>query len=94
MSLTPVEGKRVVLKSFCGEQTGPAGTIPAENYWLLIGRWGRIVRPGSQASLLAGFSVEPRLLIRFDDSVAGLGLEAHNEIPHALWILVSDLAEV
>ena len=74
-------GKRVLLKSFNGSLIAPENVKPAENYWLLI---------GSKATVeLANDS--DRVLIQFERNLSSLGLVNHNEIPNALWILISDL---
>ncbi|RYY03500.1 MAG: hypothetical protein EOO53_06205 [Gammaproteobacteria bacterium] len=74
-------GKRVVLKSFNGSLNAPHDTKAEENYWLLI---------GSKAVVELAKDVD-RVLLKFDRDLSNLGLASHNEIPNALWILISDL---
>src|SRR4051794_33916797 len=84
-------GNRVKLKSFRGRKTSPSKVPPEENYWLLIQRSGQITQSPRQRSLFATFSKQKKVLVKFDDSLADLSLECHNEIPNALWILTTDL---
>jgi len=87
-------GSKVKLKSFCGRKTVRPGISPAENYWILIGRTGRVVQSPHQRTLFASFSHQKKVLVRFDESLADLSLECHNEVPNSLWILIRDLEPV
>jgi hypothetical protein len=74
-------GKRVVLKSFNGSLIAPQDIKTEENYWLLIG----------SKAVVESTNNTDRVLIKFERDLLSLGLINHNEIPNALWILISDL---
>lgn len=74
--------KKVKVISFNNELLAPENCDPSENYWLLIGKTGKIVRPINKNS---------RVLVQFEQSIKELGLHCHNEIPNSLLILTSDL---
>lgn len=86
-SLPP--GSRVLLESFCGQKQTTAATRPNENYWLLVGERGTVVESPNGPYTGGG---ETRVLVQFDKSVKSLGLECHNSVENALWVLVSDLS--
>lgn len=77
-------GKKVKLVRFNNELTAPEKCDPSENYWSLIGKTGKIVKP---------INTNSRVLVQFDESVSKLGLHCHNEISNSLLILASDLKE-
>jgi hypothetical protein len=58
-----------------------------ENYPLLLGRGGVVLEDHPPSDEL-----RDRVLVKFDDDLARLGLACHNHVPNALWILPSDLA--
>lgn len=74
-------GKRVVLKLFNGNLVAPQTVNPNENYWLLI---------GSKAVVEQANNTD-RVLLKFERDLLSLNLVNHNEVPNALWILISDL---
>ena len=74
-------GKRVVLKSFNGNLNAPQDVKAEENYWQLI---------GSKAVVEIANRTD-RVLIKFERDLSSLGLANHNEVPNALWVLISDL---
>ncbi len=74
-------GKRVVLKSFNGSLTAPQDVRPEENYWLLIG----------SKAVVEMTNNSDRVLVKFERDLSSLGLINHNQVPNALWILISDL---
>ena len=78
--LTP--GAKVQLKSFNNTSTSPEGCEAGENYWLLIGHTGIILKPENKRH---------RALVKFNTSVEELGLHCHNEVENSLLILTSDL---
>jgi len=78
-------GSKIKLVAFNGEKTTPDDCEPEENYWLLIGKTGRIVGPKNKRL---------RVLVQFDESVSSLGLHCHNENPNSLLILISDLERI
>jgi hypothetical protein len=83
-----VNGTRVLLKSFNGATCAPLGweDDPANNYWLLVGHVGLIVKD------VPSRHISPdRVLVKFDVDTIGLGLHCHNEIQNSLWIQRSDL---
>ena len=80
-------GIRVELVSFNGELEAAANVDKNENYWLLIGSRGKIVDDLAKAGIQ-----KDRVLVRFDVSIAQLGLESHNEVPNTLWIRRTDLS--
>jgi acetylornithine/N-succinyldiaminopimelate aminotransferase len=73
---------RVEIKSFNGTLHGSGVVDPQENYWLLIGKTGRIVAQKNERQ---------RLLIHFDVSICSIGLHCHNPVENTLFILESDL---
>jgi hypothetical protein len=79
-------GDKVILQCFLGRQKAPGSVREDENYWVLIGEKGIVVKtedhPGKTGE---------RVLIEFSNSIAARGLNCHNEISNSLWILVSDL---
>lgn len=72
----------VILKSFNGKSVAPEDCDPNENYWLLLGKRGRIIKDKNSRS---------RVLVKFYEPVSELGLCCHNEIPNSLLILLSDV---
>lgn len=93
MSMTtnfPV-GQRVTLRSFRGTILAPRGTHARDNYWLLVGCRGTIVR-NDDTSEVGRRPDGARVLVKFDNEVAALGLTCHNQVPNALWLFTSDLA--
>jgi hypothetical protein len=74
--------QRVRIKSFNGSSVSPPACKESENYWRLIGELGTVVAPKNERS---------RYLVKFDVSVAGLGLHCHNPIENSLWIHGADL---
>jgi len=78
-------GLKVKLKTFNGDREAPQDCSSSENYWLLIGKSGAIVKPENHRS---------RVLIQFDEQVSDLGLHCHNKIPNSLLILSSDLEAI
>ena len=79
-------GDRVILSLFNGTETAEDLVSPANNYWKLIGGHGVVVED------VQSFSLEDRLLVKFDTQISNLGLACHNESTNALWILRSDLS--
>jgi len=73
---------KIILKEFNGNSEAPEDCDPQENYWLLIGRKGKIVKEMNSRS---------RVLVQFNESVSELGLHCHNEVPNSLYILLSDI---
>ncbi len=82
---------RVVVRSIDGTSQPTDEVKPAENYWLLIGTEGVIVKTWQQAD----FSMDrPRCLVKFDQDVKALGLHCHNDIENSLWILETDIVRI
>jgi len=77
----------VRLISFNSENEAPHDVEPRENYWLLIGQTGTVVKDQPPRGVEAG-----RVLVQFGCNVKALGLECHNEVENALWISKGDLA--
>ncbi len=73
---------RVEIKSFNGVVRGASDVDPRENYWLLIGKTGRVVAQKNERQ---------RLLIHFDVLISSMGLHCHNPIENTLFIFESDL---
>jgi hypothetical protein len=84
-------GNRKLFKlvSFNGSQLAPLDVEAYENYWRLIGQVGRIL----EADRPYGIDKD-RVLVNFEPSLDGMGLENHNETPNSLWIRLSDLEVV
>ena len=78
-------GSKVKLISFNGNLFAPNECDPSENYWVLIGKSGTVIKSENYRS---------RVLVQFDELVSGFGLHCHNEIPNSLLILVSDLKNI
>lgn len=81
----PSQGTRVVLQCFNGTTEGPPGRKPSDDYWRLIGSTGVVLEPTNARG---------RVLVRFDEDVAALGLACHNPEPNSLLIAESDLAAI
>ena len=75
-------GTKVQLNTFNKTLNAPDNCDPSENYWLLIGETGTIVKQENNNS---------RVLVQFDNSVLLEGLHCHNEIKTSLLILSTDL---
>ena len=84
-------GYSVKLRSFNGLLKPKKEVESTENYWILIGAHGVIKQSPLEDSLYASFSKSKRVLVKFEEDLCSMGLEAHNEIENSLWILVSDL---
>jgi hypothetical protein len=84
-------GERVVMKSFNGTPQPTERVKSSENYWLLVGRVGVIVKTWREADFEM---TTARFLIKFDECVKDLGLHCHNEIENSLWILSTDIESV
>ena len=83
----------VVLKSFWGTMA-PTGNVRAnENYWILVGEKGVVLKSESETTLPRHERGE-RVLVLFDVDIRAKGLECHNEVDNSLWIFVSDLEKV
>ena len=82
MNRKPAVGARVKLNAFLGSTTAPEDCDPAENYWKLIGQFGKVQAdvPGSD-----------RVLIVFEIPVSSFGLHCHNPEPNSLRIQWTDL---
>lgn len=78
-------GSKVKLRTFNGEEASPDKCDPSENYWVLIGSAGTIVKPENERG---------RILVQFRTDVASQGLHCHNEFPNSLLILSADLEEL
>lgn len=78
-------GNKVKLNTFNGTTKPDEKCAPNENYWKLIGSFGKIVK---------GQNAKSRFLVQFEKDVLSLGLECHNDIKNSLWILESDLEEI
>ncbi|MEO9965474.1 MAG: hypothetical protein ABJF11_06790 [Reichenbachiella sp.] len=84
------KGQKFELKTFNGKTTANKDCCKNENYWQLISTTGTLVNFAHELN----FPNENRVLIQFDVDVKAKGLECHNEIPNALWILTSDLSAI
>ena len=78
-------GTKVQLKTFNRTSNTPDDCKPSENYWLLIGATGTIVKQENNNS---------RVLVQFDKSVMLKGLHCHNEARNSLLILSKDLEDL
>lgn len=75
---------RVKMKTFLGNQYPKKNTNSYENYWILIGEEGKVIKRNDQ-------NFPGRVLVLFDTNLDNLKLENHNPIKNTLWILASDL---
>ncbi|MDR6696576.1 MULTISPECIES: hypothetical protein [Stenotrophomonas] len=91
ITLSGMNGRKVLLATFLGSKHPPDDVRPSEDYWRLIGTNGTIVLEESQASM-AKHQRGLRVLVQFPESIRDMGLACHNDIPDSLWIFVSDLA--
>lgn len=82
-------GDLVCIETFNGTGSTDETARPAENYWLLVGQTGVIVKTWREAAFEMP---ESRFLGRFDENLNNLGLCSHNEIENSLWILGSDIS--
>ena len=85
------EGDKVILKTFNGSKKPLEDIDKSENYWILIGISGEILKSPNEKTVYSSFSKEKRLLVKFHKDVNSLGLHCHNAIDNALWILETDL---
>lgn len=82
-------GDKVFLQHFLGRQKASGLVREDENYWILIGEKGVVVKTENHPS-----KNEERVLVKFSNNIAARGLNCHNEISNSLWILVSDLEHI
>ena len=87
-------GDRVILVTFNGLTDSSRNIDSTENYWKLINKKGVVVKDPAEQGKYASFSKEKKLLVKFDDNLEELNLNAHNNIENALWILETDLSKV
>lgn len=83
-------GRRVVLATFRGTHAAPQAVRRDEDYWRLVGSRGGIVDV-DDTHAGGRHPRGRRVLVRFDDEVAALGLACHDAVPNALWIFIADL---
>jgi hypothetical protein len=76
------KGSKVIVTKFNGETVAPANCDPSENYWLLIGKTGKIAKKEKNSS---------KVLVEFDVSIQNLGLNCHSEAENSLYFSESDL---
>lgn len=79
-----LENQRVKLKSFLGTTSNNLYLDERENYWVLIGKTGKIIEAKNE-------NFENRVLVLFDDTLDNCNLFNHNPIKNSLWILTTDL---
>lgn len=63
---------------------------PKENYWTLIGQCGTLIHFSQDLN----FGNDQRVLIQFEKDIKKQGLECHNSVANALWILKTDLQKI
>ena len=86
-------GTRVKLVSFHGEVKASEPVEAEENFWILLGQEGEVV--SEKLKLHPAFLAKgERALIKFDQSLSGLGLANHNDEANSLWIFISDLKAI
>lgn len=90
ITLSGMNGRKVLLATFLGSKSPPDDVRPSEDYWRLIGTNGTIVLEESQTSMTR-HQRGMRVLVQFPESITDMGLACHNDIPDSLWIFVSDL---
>lgn len=73
---------KIILKSYKNETIAPEGCDPSENYWLLIGKTGKILNKENN---------NPIVLIELDEPIAGLGLKCNGETSNSIYINEYDL---
>ena len=78
-------GSRIRLATFNGDSKSPDDCVQSENYWLLIGKTGIIVKSENNNS---------RVLVQFDEQVSSLDLHCHNKISNSLLIKITDLEAI
>lgn len=79
-----LENQRVKLKSFLGTNSNNSNLDETENYWVLIGKTGKVIEAKNE-------NFEKKVLVLFDDNLDNLNLFNHNLIKNSLWILTTDL---
>jgi len=75
-------GTRVKLKKFNGTINAPKDCDKSENYWSLIGEFGKVIQPKNKRL---------RVLVQFENPEKLKNLHCHNEIENSLWILETDV---
>jgi len=75
-------GTRVKLSKFNGTMDTPKNCDESENYWSLIGEYGKVVKEKN---------VRLRVLVQFENIKKLKFLHCHNEIENSLWILETDI---
>ena len=81
------KGIRYKLISFNGTIKPGKTCEPNENYWALIGQSGKLINFSQELK----FGDNNRVLLKFDQDITKQGLECHNQVSNALWILKTDL---
>ncbi|MFC5271644.1 hypothetical protein [Adhaeribacter terreus] len=81
--MTFSKGTSVILNSFLGTSEPEVDLNCNENYWLLIGKKGKIIDYHA--------SYQDRVLVLFNNNLDDYGLENHNPIKNSLWIKKADL---
>ena len=81
------KGQKYKLIRFNGTIKPDKECNPNENYWELINQYGTLVNFSNDLD----FGNDNRVLIQFDQDIIKQGLECHNPVANALWILKTDL---
>ena len=81
------KGQKYKLISFSGTTKPVNKCDPKENYWTLIGQHGTLMNFSQDLN----FGNDNRILLQFEQDLKKQGLECHNSVPNALWILKTDL---
>lgn len=73
---------KIILKSYKNDTIAPAGCDPSENYWLLIGKTGKIINKEKN---------NPIVLIELDEPILELGLKCNGETSNSIYVNEYDL---
>jgi len=84
------KGQKYKLISFNGTTKPNKVCKPNENYWKLLNQYGTLMNFSDDLN----FGNDNRVLIQFEQDVIKQGLECHNPVANALWILKTDLEQI
>lgn len=73
---------KIIVKSYKNEIIAPADCDPSENYWLLIGKTGRIINKEINNAIV---------LVELDEPISNLGLKCNCDKSNSIYINECDL---
>ncbi len=81
---------KIIMKSFLDSTKPDADIEDSENYWKLIGEYGKIIKVRNSPHP-AFPDKGNQVLVQFDKNLNELGLKVHNKEKNALWVFQSDI---